>query len=167
MGTWGVTGPTGGDRKRERERQAESRMRCYFLNLAPRTKERPVWYSSIRQWQTGGGACENLFTMIMNKLSYIGLCLPLTVIVIKERDRGKGRVCVHMCMSVCVCACLPDCLRSRAVAVIRKTSLLAGSSCHVTASHLNAVIPDWYIQRCYLCVCVFACLCACLNSTPD
>ena len=57
-----------------------------------------------------GEGCENLFTMIMNKLSYIGPCLPLTAIVIKERDRGKtSGPCTDVC--VCVCVCLFQCVR--------------------------------------------------------
>lgn len=57
-----------------------------------------------------------------------------------QRERSRRRP------SVCVCAhtqgrvsfvLLADCLRSRAVIVIRKTSLLAGSSCHVAALKLK------------------------------
>lgn len=83
----------------------------------------------------------------------------------RERSRQRPSLCVWLCacMVVCVRVCvfvpLPDCLRSRAVIVIRKTSLLAGSSCHVialklkrchtwlihTAWHLHSTSDKWLL----------------------
>lgn len=115
----------------------------YFLNFPPKTKT--VWYSFIRRWHTGGRAWENLFTMIMNKLSYTWPCLPLTVIVIKERDWGKSPVCV------CVCGGVPFRLFhfSREVDIITKTSLLARTSCHVTIQKLKRC-HTWLIHTALL-----------------
>lgn len=86
--------------------------------------------------------------MIMNKLSYIGVCLSLTVIVIKERDRGKGRL---LCVCVCACASLIVPVPEQWLSLERQASW---QEAPVTSNpqNLTAVIPDRYTRHGYLCL---------------